>query len=411
MPPPRGGCIGHYSTMAVRGNAPRGTPQLDMPTGGLASAMAQRMLMSTENSHGLWYFPPPPPLKERLPDPDKITAGQHKRAEIRRAGHTAATALVQELMNSGVSNSTVLEEQASASLARRLEAQANRCPRCWHDREQRCICSRCSAVKLALPVRVLVLMHHKEYYRASDDAKLLLMQLPPDQAKLFIFGQTGALESLIAEINSDPVHSMMLWPGDGALTVQQFASALPASSPWRAQARGASGDASCTAASASCSAALSAASASLPLLRVVVLDAVYRSARMMFRHLCKLRQQQDLPPLQHVALHPTTLSVYSRAQHGYAEASARTVSQQHADPEALRICTVEAVALLLEELGEPTQNTRAFVQAVITNNEALEGLYDAARAADELTGSAKERQLERRRERRIEQRGEHTAGH
>ena len=67
--------------------------------------------------------------------------------------------------------------------------------------------------------------------------------------------------------------------------------------------------------------------------------------------------------------------------------------------------------LLLEELGEPTQNTRAFVQAVITNNEALEGLYDAARAADELTGSAKERQLERRRERRIEQRGEHTAGH
>jgi hypothetical protein len=132
---------------------------------------------------------------------------------------------------------------------------------------------------------------------------------------------------------------------------------------------------------------------------------------MMFRHLCKLRQQQDLPPLQHVALHPTTLSVYSRAQHGYAEASARTVSQQHADPEALRICTVEAVALLLEELGEPTRNTRAFVQAVITNNEALEGLYDAARAADELTGSAKERQLERRRERRIEQRGEHTAGH
>lgn len=373
--------------------------------------MAQRMLMSTENSHGLWYFPPPPPLKERLPDPDKITAGQHKRAEIRRAGHAAATALVQELMNSGVSNSTVLEEQASASLARRLEAQANRCPRCWHDREQRCICSRCSAVKLALPVRVLVLMHHKEYYRASDDAKLLLMQLPPNQAKLFIFGQTGALESLIAEINSDPVHSMMLWPGDGALTVQQFASALPASSPWRAQARGASGDTSCTAASASCSAALSAASASLPLLRVVVLDAVYRSARMMFRHLCKLRQQQDLPPLQHVALHPTTLSVYSRAQHGYAEASARTVSQQHADPEALRICTVEAVALLLEELGEPTRNTRAFVQAVITNNEALEGLYDAARAADELTGSAKERQLERRRERRIEQRGEHTVGH
>ena len=38
--------------------------------------------------------------------------------------------------------------------------------------------------------------------------------------------------------------------------------------------------------------------------------------------------------------------MYRRATHGYA-------GSVGADPEALRICTVEAVALLLEELGEP----------------------------------------------------------
>ena len=38
--------------------------------------------------------------------------------------------------------------------------------------------------------------------------------------------------------------------------------------------------------------------------------------------------------------------MYRRAAHGYA-------GSVGADPEALRICTVEAVALLLEELGGP----------------------------------------------------------
>ena len=71
-----------------------------------------------------------------------------------------------------------------------------------------------------------------------------------------------------------------------------------------------------------------------------------------------------------MALHPTTLSVYSRAQNGYAKASAASVAQS-ADPEALRICTVEAYALLLTELGEPESITRPFVEAVVTNNEAL----------------------------------------
>ena len=207
-------------------------------------------------------------------------------------------------------------------------------------------------------------MHHKEYYRASDDAKLLLMMLPPENARLFIYGRPGDLDALHAELDEDPTHSLMLWPGDGAQTVAQFVQALPPSSPWRAARSSLTADPP--------PAAAAAGAATWPLMRVVVLDAVYRHARTMFRHLLRSREPaaSGRRPCQHVALHPTTLSVYSRAQHGYAQASAQSVAQS-ADPAALRICTVEAFALLLAEMGEPAHRQRAYVEAVLANNDAL----------------------------------------
>ena len=50
--------------------------------------------------------------------------------------------------------------------------------RCWHDAARSCICAHLSQVATRLPVRVLVLMHHKEYLSAGDDAKLLLAMMP-----------------------------------------------------------------------------------------------------------------------------------------------------------------------------------------------------------------------------------------
>ena len=309
---------------------------------------------------GLWQFPPNP---ERTPKPPaapaKIAELRAQRQKVRDVGHAKSAALMDSLRQDGASESDVFEQQAWHTLTIRLREQVNRCPMCWHDRIQRCICNRVPPVALQLPVRVLVLMHHKEYYRASDDAKLLLMMLPAAHAKLFIYGKPGDLDALHAEIDEDPAHSMMLWPGDGAQTVEQFVDALPQSSPWR-HARQMGGSTAGGAPSASCR----------PVMKVVVLDAVYRHARTMFRQL--VRTRRGGAPLQHVALHPKTLSVYSRAQHGYAQSSAQMVAQS-ADPEALRICTVEAYALLLTELGEPPEHQKAFVDAVVTNNHALTG--------------------------------------
>ena len=146
-------------------------------------------------------------------------------------------------------------------------------------------------------------MHNKEYYRASDDAKLLLMMLPPRDAQLYIFGRPGDLSAMIDELATDPQHTLILWPGEAALTVEDFVRQLPTNSAWRRTRN----------------MAAAAPPQTLPLMRVVVIDGVYRNARMMFRHLLELQAARSLT-VPHVALHPTTLSVYSRAQHGYAQA-------------------------------------------------------------------------------------------
>lgn len=108
--------------------------------------------------------------------------------------------------------------------------------------------------------------------------------------------------------------------------------------------------------------------APLPLLRVVVLDGVYPQARNMFRAMRTRLPPSHVPP--HVALHPRTLSVYHRATKNFGRASAADVTQGP-DPDALHICTVEAYALLLRELGEGAGTSQALVDAVVANNAAL----------------------------------------
>ena len=113
-----------------------------------------------------------------------------------------------------------------------------------------------------------------------------------------------------------------------------------------------------------------------------MLDGVYNDAAAMFRH---LRKRGWAPP--HVGLHPSTLSVYRRATHGYS-------GSVGADPAALRICTVEAVALLLEELGEPPATTRTLVAAIEANNAALANVPGSGPVAEPVGRRARRRRRE-----------------
>jgi DTW domain-containing protein YfiP len=240
-----------------------------------------------------------------------------------RAKHEECRQRAAELRSSGLSDAEVYKLVAKESLERRMADKGNRCERCWHDKAQRCICDRLvSNLQTKIPVKGLVLMHYSEFMRPGDDAKLLMAMLPEDRAELFIF--PNDLPRLLAELAIDPVHNLLLWPNEDALTVEQFQDQLPKASPWHQPAPAAPDADNAAAAAADADADADAAPAAAPvtdpaaadaramsdpssmsarpLMRVVVLDAVYRHARMMFRHLTKVSAGLPLPP-------PLSLSV------------------------------------------------------------------------------------------------------
>ena len=189
--------------------------------------------------------------------------------------------------------------------------------------------------------------------------QLVLAMLPAAQASLFISDVPDDVRRLDAELAADPEHTLILWPAHDALTIEDFLGRLPADSPWRERGSAAGGG---------------ALSAEAPLLRIVVIDAVYNRARRMFN---RLRQLHADRPIPNVALHPTTLSVYHRAQANYRDAAAAAVARSESEPGgepsvALRICTIEAIALLLQELGEPAATVRAMTDALLANNDAVQ---------------------------------------
>jgi DTW domain-containing protein YfiP len=199
-------------------------------------------------------------------------------------------------------------------------------------------------------------MHHKEHFSAGDDAKLLLAMLPQANAELFVFGREGDWARFSAETSVDPVHTLTLWPGEEALTVAEFVAQLPATEApgWQ-------------------SAPYADPPVCLPVLRVVVLDGTYTQARNMFKAMKKNLPHN--PPF--IALHPSTLSVYHRAQKKYAAASGQTVQAEESDldPEALRICTVEVRVLLRMHAVRTACVLQAAVLHAVNSEQHLTTLF------------------------------------
>jgi len=95
-----------------------------------------------------------------------------------------------------------------------------------------------------------------------------------------------------------------------------------------------------------------------PPLIVIAVDATWRKARRMMHHFTT--HVSDRVP--HVQLSPTVASVYARTQ---------TLEG--------RICTVEAISLLLSEYGESPGVCQSLIECVKTNNAALDAYSQPAR--------------------------------
>jgi DTW domain-containing protein YfiP len=249
-------------------------------------------------------------------------------------------------VESGVDGFELFEKMASLNLRYRIEDQrTNRCPSCWYDKEVRCICDRMPPRmerNLMPNVKFLLLLHHKEYLNAGNSAKVLLSLLPKEQIELYVYGREGDFDRLIEEILMDRDHTLTLWPGGDSQTIEEFLSELPSDSGWADQRNGETE------------------------LKIVVLDGTYTNARNMHKTLRK-RLKEKAP--KNVALHPTEVSKFHRAQKTYGASIAENLKHnQNLDEKAMRISTAEACALLLRELGCQEEVQKTMLEAVLLNN-------------------------------------------
>lgn len=235
-------------------------------------------------------------------------------------------------------------EGAEAVVKKKTQELKNRrrCLTCWHPKHLFCICSHTPTLNYKLKnVKFIIYMHYLEYANAGDDAKLL-MCCSPERTSLYLHGVQKDDENMKKEIEafkSTSFHHkdgvVLLFPGPKSITIDSFLEE---------RAR------KVDAATNNKDAVENGRLGSPPPLLVIVMDATWRRARRMANH---FRKYID-PDVPHIQLRPTTASIYARTQ-----------SQNG------RICTIEALALMLKEYGEDESVCDKLISYVQLNNRAL----------------------------------------
>jgi len=134
-------------------------------------------------------------------------------AEAARAAYTVAF--------SDASLSNEARHNLEANFHLRWGRAAFKCPGCWL-LPGLCVCAQLSRVDAA-PHRVACLVHHKEAGRGSNTGILLAKCLG---ATLHVSGITDHEAALHQALAAAPA-AAVLWPGEGALTVEEFKASLP----------------------------------------------------------------------------------------------------------------------------------------------------------------------------------------
>eukprot|EP00928_Gymnodinium_smaydae_P019983 TRINITY_DN17707_c0_g1_i1.p1 TRINITY_DN17707_c0_g1~~TRINITY_DN17707_c0_g1_i1.p1 ORF type:complete len:294 (+),score=50.93 TRINITY_DN17707_c0_g1_i1:57-884(+) len=204
-----------------------------------------------------------------------------------------------------------------------------RCERCWFPVNSSgtnyCVCAKMPPLNFGTRSRFLIYMHPRDWYNAGDDAKILF-SAAPGRTDLFVFGRDGDDQRLRDAIASSEAVAL-LFPDEDALLVPEFMAQL-----------GTRKEES----SGTCSAP--------PAVSIVVIDGTWNNVRQVLKHFCR----EVGPQVPHVRLEPTALSVYAR-------------TQTRKDG----VSSVEAIALLLLELGETRSVCDELVRYITVNNEAL----------------------------------------
>jgi len=242
-----------------------------------------------------------------------------------------------------------------------------RCGQCWLDKAELCICARLPRIAFNRCFRFVVYQDFKEYLNPGDDAKLLLCT-SPEQTTLILYpfedqklvdllahrpqpttstgtatatsSSSGSSSSSSSNVSSNgPQRSdvCILFPSDTSLSAAEFfAHCATCGRDWPSRLNAAD-------------AVDGAGGSEGGVLTIIVVDAVWRHARKMTKHLSEL-----LPDVARVQLTPEQFSVYARKQ---------------TQPD--RICTLEATALFLQHCGEQEAPCQQLIDCVKLNNSML----------------------------------------
>lgn len=163
------------------------------------------------------------------------------------------------------------------------------------------------ALEFQRRVRFFIYMHPRDWYNAGDDAKILLCAAAA-RTEVYVFGRPGEDARLRSAI-SESEAAVLLFPDEVALTVDEFL------------ARHRSENVSIEGENVG----------EEPELSIIVIDGTWNNVRQVLKHFVR----EIAPDVPHVRLKPETLSVYAR-------------TQTRKDG----VSSVEAISLLLQELGE-----------------------------------------------------------
>ena len=216
--------------------------------------------------------------------------------------------------------------------------ESSRCQVCWHDKMY-CVCSRIENMfrgkTFRKDVHFALYLHETEWLCASDDAKLLCC-VAPTRTTLLVHGRPGDDAKLAKLAAKHKGASCLLFPDDDAILVSDFLVKLERSKA-NVPKDVDNNKKDC-------------ADAQQPSILIIVVDATWRRARKMMKHLSR----HVIGNVPHIKLETDTVSCYSRTQ-----------------TQPGRICTVEAISLLLQEMGECSEVCSSLIECVKINNAAL----------------------------------------
>lgn len=223
-------------------------------------------------------------------------------------------------------------------------------------------------------VKILLLMHHKEYLNAGNSAKSLIALLPTEYLTVYVYGREGDFDRCIDEmmINRGR-HTAILWPGESAISVEEFISSTKSSDQTLMESENNDGSENIDKKKQDIEeeGEDKQEETTNAIIRIVALDGTYKNAKNMYK---TIRQrlggkgtQQDMPSC--IALHPKSVSKFHRAQKNYGTAiQDNSKASNKLDEKALRVSTAEACALLLTELGAAESVQEKIIKALLVNN-------------------------------------------